>query len=284
MTNVMLCLGRQATHPFDWEQVDARVYNIEELCFYIVRGRFMLGIEAFTPAMCDWIEKECGLEELAISVRRRLDAGSSVLEIATVILEYVRYNTQEEIEEARLVLKESGDMDVYEKHLARADFLSKSSHYDQAYDVYEGLRRLAPESDEAMRTRILRGEGAMNARMLSFVRASECYRAAYDLSHEPEDYLKYLAAVRLSMSEKEYLDYIAQDARGYQYSMTLEAEISAAEEHYPQSEGYTKIKELIRLKREGRLSDYYEMCAEITKELKRGYRGQDDVVVKGRNG
>ena len=275
MSNLMLCVGRTPSQLFEWDHLDVRVYSMEELCFYIVRNRYMIGRESFTHDLVDWIEKECLLEELGISLRRRLEKGCSAEEFAAVILEYVRYNTKEEIEETRKVLREGSNLDVYEKHLARADFLVETGKYTQALDAYEGLRRASDDRDDAMRAKLLFNEGVMHAKMFCFTRAAECFRSAYELTHDPEDYLSYLAALRMRMTEKEYLDYITEDAKGYQFSMTLESAIQEAEEAYGASEAHNRLKEMTRLKTEGRRKEYYESAARVMDELKRSYRGSE---------
>lgn len=280
MSNLMLCVGKTPSQPYEWDSLDVRVYSIEELCFYIVRNRYMIGRESFTHDLADWIEKECLLEELGISLRRRLDKGCSAEEFAAVILEYVRYNTREEIEETRKILREGSDMDVYEKHLARADFLVETGKYTQALDAYEGLRRASAEHDEDMRAKLLFNEGVMHAKMFCFNRAAECFRASYELTHDPESYLSYLAALRMRMTEKEYLDYITEDAKGYQFSMTLESAIQEAEEAYGASEAHMRLKDMTRLKAEGRRKEYYETASRVIDELKRAYRGSEDAAVR----
>ncbi|MBR0163927.1 MAG: hypothetical protein IJQ12_04555 [Lachnospiraceae bacterium] len=280
MTNVMLCLGARAAHPYEWEALGVRISSIEEMCFYIVRNRYLLGADAFTPALADWIEKELALPELALAVRRRLEAGSPVAEFAVMILDYVRYNPKEEIEETKRVLKDNTEMDIYEKHLARADFLIESEHFHQALDVYEGLRRMTGENDKDRQARVLKGKGAMNARMFSFSEAAMLYLEAYELTGDPDAYLKYLAALRMKMSEKEYLDYIAQDQAAYQLSMRLEALISEAEEGFGKSAGYEKVRALMQLKSQGRMNEYYEMAQQMITELKDAYRGAGDVAAR----
>lgn len=280
MTNLMLCTGTYAAHPYDWEQTETRIYSMEELCFSIVRNRYLLTKEAFTPELFDWIGTECALPELARSLQKRAHAGATVTELAVMVLEYVRFNSPEEIAETKRVLRESSDMDVYEKSLARADFLMENQHFHQAIDAYEDLRRSTPEPESDKHAYLLYCEGVMNARMFQFAQAAECFRASYDITPDPETYLGYLASLRMQMTEKEYLDYISDDPKGYQLSMTLEERISRAEEGYGLSDAYRRVHRLKTLKNEGRTSDYYEAAAQIVRELKDDYRGTRDVLVR----
>ena len=85
---------------------------------------------------------------------------------------------------------------------------------------------------------------------------------------------------RTDMTEKEYLDYITEDAKGYQFSMTLESAIQEAEEAYGASEAHMRLKDMTRLKAEGRRKEYYETASRVIDELKRAYRGSEDAAVR----
>lgn len=278
MTNLIRCIGKRAARPYDWEQADVRLYSIEELCFHIVRNRYLLGRDSFRSDLIDWIELELGLDDLATSLRRRVEKRCDVADFAFLILDYVRYNTPEEIEETKQVLKASTDMNVYDRHLARADFLIESGRFDQALDTYQSLRRSGVTDDMPAKARMFYNEGVMHAKMFNFTAAAASFRSAYELTHDPESYLRYLGALRMRMTEKEYLDYITEDAKGYQFSQTLERAIQEAEEAYAQSAENEVVKTLFTLKNEGKQGEYYQYAQQITDDLKRAYRGSMDAA------
>lgn len=280
MTNLLLCTGKRDGAPFDIEVLEIRVANIEELCFQLVRNRYVLGEEVFTAELIDWIDKECGLRELAEILRRHFSKKTSVFEMTRIILEYVQYNTTEEIEETLRVLREAGDMDIYEKHLARADYLVESEHYSRALDAYGKLRKEIAENDYEKQANLLIAEGVMNARMFSFRRAAELFRQAYELNPEKRTYLLYLAAMRMQMGEKEYLDFVSDDVKAYQLSMPLEAAISEAEEAYGKSKEHETIKLLMKQKASGQTNEYYELVHSLTEDLKNEYRGGAGMVAR----
>ena len=280
MTNLLRCIGKRAAHPYDWEQLDVRIFSIEELCFTIVRNRYLLGNDSFQSDIIDWIELELGLEDLALSLRRRVDKRCDVADFAYLILDYVRYNTPEEIEETRKVLKASSDMNVYDRNLARADFLIENGRFDQAFDTYQGLRRTDASKDVSTRARMLYNEGVMNAKLFQFSAAASHFRSAYELTHDPDAYLRYIGALRMRMTEKEYLDYITEDAKGYQFSQTLERAIQEAEEAFAHSPENEVIKTLLGYKNDGKQGEYYRYAEQIIEDLKRNYRGSADAAAR----
>ena len=280
MTNLLLCAGSRDGAPFDIEVLELRVASIEELCFQLVRNRYVLGEEVFGAELFNWIEKECRLGELAEILRRHASKKNSVYEMTRAILEYVAYNTPEEIDETMRVLREAGDMDIYEKHLARADYLVQSEHYSRALDAYGKLRKEIADNDYEKQAEILIAEGVMNARMFSFKRAAELFRNAYEINASKRTYLLYLAAMRMQMAEKEYLDFVADDVKAYQLSMPLEAAIAEAEEAYGKSREHETIKQLMKQKAAGQTGAYYDMVHTMTEELKNDYRGGAGMVAK----
>jgi len=283
MTNLMLRTGRTAQNPYDWEQLEVSISSIEELCFQIVRNRYVIGQDTFTRDLFDWIDIECGLKELADTAKRifsKSPLSPSVAETVAYILSYVGYNTAEEIKETVKVLEEFSNLDIYEKHLARADFLMENEHYHQAFDAYDKLLRSVSDSEENKQIRLLVSEGIMNARMFAFSRAAELFRQAYEIRQDKEIYLRYLAAMRMKMTEKEYLDFVADDQKAYQLSMPLESLISEAEELYSKSKEHEMIKELMKAKSTGDKSSYYRMAFELTEQLKKEYRGGLGLTVR----
>lgn len=283
MTNLMLRTGRIAKNPYDWEQLEVSVSSIEELCFQIVRNRYVIGQDSFTRDLFDWIDIECGLKELADNAKKIFSKSSlspSVAETVAYILSYVGYNTADEIRETVKVLEEFSNLDIYEKHLARADFLMENEHYHQAFDAYDKLLRSVSDSEENKQIRLLMSEGIMNARMFAFSRAAELFRQAYEIRQDKEIYLRYLAAMRMKMTEKEYLDFVADDQKAYQLSMPLESLISEAEERYTNSKEHEKVKELMKSKSTGDKNAYYRQVFELTEQLKKEYRGGLGLTVR----
>ena len=283
MTNLMLRTGRIAKNPYDWEQLEVSVSSIEELCFQIVRNRYVIGQDSFTRDLFDWIDIECGLKELADNAKKIFSKSSlspSVAETVAYILSYVGYNTADEIRETVKVLEEFSNLDIYEKHLARADFLMENEHYHQAFDAYDKLLRSVSDSEENKQIRLLMSEGIMNARMFAFSRAAELFRQAYEIRQDKEIYLRYLAAMRMKMTEKEYLDFVADDQKAYQLSMPLESLISEAEERYTNSKEHEEIKELMKSKSTGDKNAYYRQVFELTEQLKKEYRGGLGLTVR----
>ncbi len=272
MSKPILCIGSYAENPFHIEKIGRNVYCIEELCYCIVQNAFILDEESFNKELFDWIDKECSLEKLADELRSMSSKRCSMASIAGTILDYVGYNTRKEVDRTEEILRENAGMDVYEKKLQRADFLMKKGKYTMAFSEYEFLINNTPGIDSRIKARIEHNEGVMYARLFLFERAAEMFLKAYEDGGDKESYIQYLSAVRMGMSNKEYISFIADNDKAYSSSMEVESRMKEAEELYAASDDNHMLGTLAIYKAEGKLREYYENVGQIADALKSEYR------------
>lgn len=272
MSKPILCIGTYAKEPFQIERVGRNVYCIEELCYVMVQNAFLFDEESIGPDMFDWIERECSLEKLADDLRSMYAKKCSMASLAGTILDYAGYNTRQEIDHTEEVLRENAGMDIYKKKLSRADFLMKNERYSMAFKEYEFLLHNTPDIDRKIKAKIEHNEGVMYARLFLFDRAREMFLKAYEDGRSKESYLQYLAAMRMSLSDKEYVSYIADNEDAYDASLTLEKRMNEAKELYSASEDNHVLGTLSVFKAEGKMHEYYEQVGNITQKLKNEYR------------
>lgn len=272
MSRPILCIGSYAKNPYQIEKIGRNVYCIEELCYCIVKNAFLLDEESFDRELFDWIENECSLEKLADELRSMASKKCSMASLAGTILDYVGYNTRKEVDRTEEILRENAGMDVYKKKLARADFLLKNGRFALAFREYEFLLHNTPDIDKKLRGRIRHNEGVMYAKLFLFDKAAEMFKQAYEDSGNRESYLQYLAAVRMNLSNKDYVSFIADSEEAYEASMELESRMKAAEELYASSEENLKIRALMVYKSEGKMHEYYNQVGEIADNMKFSYR------------
>ncbi|MBR1669493.1 MAG: hypothetical protein IJ695_02240 [Butyrivibrio sp.] len=269
----ILCIGSYAKKPYHIEKVGRNVYCIEELCYCIVQNAFLLDEENFDEELFDWIDKECSLTRLSDELRSMSSKRCSVAALAGTILDYVGYNTRGEVDKTEEILRENAGLDVYAKKLQRADFLMKSGRFAMAFSEYSFLLSNTPGIDSELRARIEHNEGVMYARLFLFDRAAEMFLAAYNDSGDKESYYQYLSAVRMNLSNKEYISFIADNEEAYEASMEVERRMKEAQELYQASEVKHKIGTLSMVKAEGRTREYYDRVGDLTDTVKADYRG-----------
>lgn len=62
---VSVCVGSYAKMPYRIPGLGTDVYSMEELCYCLKENAFLLDLSLMEDGLLDWVEKECGLRELA---------------------------------------------------------------------------------------------------------------------------------------------------------------------------------------------------------------------------
>lgn len=272
MNRPILCIGRYAEKPYHIEKIGRNVFCIEELCYCIVQNAFLLDEETFTTELFDWIGQECSLERLSDELKRMYAKRCSVASLAGTILDYVGYNTRREVDRTEEILRENAGMDIYKKKLARADFLMKNGRYCMAFREYQFLLENTPDINKSLRAKIMHNEGVMYAKLFLFDRAANMFNKAFEENGNRESYMQYLSAVRMSMTNKDYVGFIADNDDAFEASMELEKRMNEAEELYGASDDNHLAGTLSVYKAEGKLHEYYGRVEEITDTMKLEYR------------
>lgn len=272
MSKMILCTGAYAQTPYFMEKIGKNIYSIEELCYSIVQSAFLLDIDSFDEALVDWIGRELKLEKLSDELRTMLARKVSAAAFAGTILEYVRYNTHEEIEKTEEVLKANGNMNVVDKRMARADYLLQNKKYGLAIREYNYLLEHVSEIDAHLRAVIEQNAGIIYANMFAFTKAAEMFMAAYQDDHQEESYIAYLAANRMMMTEQEYLSFISENPDAMQQSLKLEQRLDEANDLYASGRDNHILRTMAVFKSETKMAEYYEQLDKIAAELKSDYR------------
>ena len=272
MSKPILCIGSYAENPYHIEKIGRNVYCIEELCYCIVKNAFLLDEESFGSSLFDWIEEECSLVKLSDELRSMYAKKCSMAALAGTILDYVGYNTRKEVDKTEEILRGNAGMDVYQKKLARANFLLKNGRYAMAFREYEFLLANTPSIDRQLRAKIEHNEGVMYAKLFLFDKAAKMFLKAYEDGGDKESYYQYLSAVRMDLSNKEYVSFIADNDEAYEASMEIEKRMKEAEDLYASSDENHKLGTLSVYKAEGKMHEYYDQVGEITDKMKQTYR------------
>ena len=62
---VSVCVGNYAETPYCIPGLGINVYSMEELCYCLKENAFLLDFSMMNDALADWIDRACGLRELA---------------------------------------------------------------------------------------------------------------------------------------------------------------------------------------------------------------------------
>ena len=141
-----------------------------------------------------------------------------------------------------------------------------------AFREYEFLLSNTPSIDRQLRGRIEHNEGVMYARLFLYKKAADMFLKAYEDWGRRESYLQYLSAIRMDLSNKEYISFIADNEEAYEASMDIEKRMNEAEQLYAASEDNHTIGTIAVIKAEGKMHEYYDRIGEMTDDLKAEYR------------
>ena len=219
MGRVILCIGNQAKIPYYFEKLGIQVWSVEELCYCLKENVFLLDQELVSVKLADWLEKECGLQELAKSLNPLVNQKESLPVFVFKILEYTGFYDSHTLNGISQSLQAGASLSEFEKKKKRGDFLVSNHKYTKALLEYEWLLSELPGSETQIRAGVLHNMGTALARLFMFEEAAQRFLESYRLSPEPDCYRDYLAAKRMFYDDQEYIGFVAGLPEAYDVSL-----------------------------------------------------------------
>lgn len=272
MSNVKMCVGARSDTPYYMKHFDTELYTIEELCYIITMNAFLLEDEDFDDDLVVWIRDRLHLQPLADMLTNLKNGGAGLSDIVMTILGYVGYNTEKEISEVRKLLVQSSHMDQYDKKLNKARMFLDQGKLSSAEEEYRYLEDNLPDGALQELSIVYHNLGVIYARKFYFMEAAECFRKEYDIVHTKNALMSYMYAVRICMTEKQYIDYMADNKDAYLLSMELEKKMSDAGLIYDAGDDKHHLATLSVYRTEGNLTAYKNGMNEIVNDMKDNYR------------
>ncbi len=244
MGRVILCMGKVANIPFLLKKPGIQIYSVEELCYCIREHTFLMDEETACKELADWLGEECDLSELAQQLHALLKKKAGTDSFLTTVLDYTGYYPKEEIQRLSRFLNADNERSEYERRKTIGDYLAGNGKYELAMEQY---RRLLADggNDTEFSAKVLHNMGYVSSRLFLFEWAAELFYQAYTLSGDGESLVQYLAAKRLLLEEKEYVDFIiANHEECYEASMELERRVEQAAEAWDKSEQAKQLADI----------------------------------------
>ncbi|MCR4763316.1 MAG: hypothetical protein K5696_07280 [Lachnospiraceae bacterium] len=220
----ILCTGKLAEKPYGFPFLEARIFSAEELCYLIAHNDYLLTMDSFSESLCDWLEKECMLRPLADELRELLRKKCSLSAFAGTVLEYIRLYPPEEISRIEEVVRSGDTRDGVEKKFRIIEYLIRENRLTEAVNRLQAFDRR--EQPPVVLARLYYDEGVVYAKLFHYAAAASCMEKAFSLSGDREVKEAYLSALRLSMSEEEYIRIIGDRPELSPESLTLETRMS----------------------------------------------------------
>lgn len=277
---VSVCVGSYASIPYCVPGIGINVYCMEELCFVLKENAFLLDLSIMNDELLDWIEKECGLKELARALHSMVHKRGSLSAFAVFLLNFVGLYDEQTVAEVEQVLKQGAGLSSIEKKKSQVDYLVKKKKYIVAIRGYDSLVEKWQENVEEGEplpaseclALIWHNRGVALAGLMIYEKAAECFLKAYEMEGRRDFYRDYLAAKRMVLTESEYVSFAAENPEGYELTLELEQDMERLTDEWERQPEYLQLYGHRELRTSDRKQKYYDENERLTQTLKDSYR------------
>lgn len=278
MTKVNLSIGKYAVTPFRFDGLNIRVYCIEELCFALRENAFLLDSDLMNDSLLQWLEQECGLEELAGALYPMVHKKGSLSSFVCCILEYAGMYDKEEIDTVSRILKKGIGLNALEKRKNRVDYLIERKKYVAAIAEYDALLSAWEETNTrgenpgaGVKSGILHNRGVARIGLHRYGQAAADFLAAFQADESRESLRAFLGAKRLELGEDGYFDFLVGHPEYTGTSKEMEAQLRQLKDSFLKEPDSARLQARAGL-REENFPAYIEENKRVTQALKENYR------------
>lgn len=273
MGKIYQCVGHYAETAYTIKRTWIHIYCVEELCYYICNNAYLLEEDFISQDLLLWLEADCMLPALAKTLRAQIRQGAGLAEQIRLLLESVHYCPQKEIDEIIGMIAANDSMNALQKNKIRADYFLKNERLVLALQCYEDLQdELAETGDDKLTASVLYNMGVIYAHLFLFRQAGECFQQAYE-KHEKQEYrIAYLAAVRMIMTDTEYINLAGQHEEARQSFKVFENMLDRVNKEWKNSDEYRKQRRLEQLRESGNYEAFLKQLEQAGNVFKESYR------------
>ncbi len=227
MGSLILCYKKKAKQPYEITRIHRKIYTIEELCYYLCNNLYLIDYTIMNEQLCDWLEEELALAELAQNLRQLLKQHGSVEKFVVTILAYVSIYTTSELRQIQNVLEKLKSQKEIERKKYKADNLLESGAVKPAILIYQSIvHGIHDDSvDGKFYGKVYGCLGAAYGRMFLYEEAARMYEAAFQICEEESMRKAYLYCCKKFMSSQSYTKLVENNEVYQQVNEALENEI-----------------------------------------------------------
>lgn len=271
--SIRLCIGEYAKNGYEPEHMGIKVYSLEELCFFIKENAYLLDNGFVDEELGNWLSRECNLWELGEEIKKAAYRKISLKSFVGILLEYACFFSKEINGEIENIIENNSSLSIYEKRKAKADALLKRGYYGMAGREYGRLLQILPDEQTILKGEIYRGCGVCLAKMFYFSKAGEYFLKAHKLTGKIACYQQYLWTKRLSMTEKEYVEFLKEHEEAYEDSIEMEERLEELQIQWQHSKQAVILQEIRQEKEYGNIAKYQQKTEQYVEGMKDAYRG-----------
>lgn len=277
---ISICLGNYARIPYCVPGPGINVYCVEELCYCLKENAFLLDLSLMDDGLLQWLDRECGLKELAKLLYPLVHRQGSLSAFVGTIFDYTGFFDRRTIGEVEQVLKRGAGLSGIEKKKSQVDYMVSNRKYREAIRQYDLLiakwkeneTEGAPLPAVSCLAAIWHNRGVALSRLMLYENAAQSFFKAWETEQQDIYYRDYLAAKRMELSEKEYVAFAADNHEKYELTLSLEKDIERLTEEWEQQPEYLRLNHRRELREGSDKQKYYEESDRLIQVLKSSYR------------
>ncbi|MBR6405987.1 MAG: hypothetical protein IKS18_07350 [Lachnospiraceae bacterium] len=184
MGRYILC-GKEADLPYEVDELDIRIYTIEELCYYIYNYLPLIGEDFIDERLLFFIRHELELPEIADKIERFYGARSEQDATLQMLLSDVGYFSDPELSEFQNRLVYRRRKSSQERIKMKGDSLLRLKRYQSAVRCYKTLAQNGSDSrvSREFYVSVLESLASAYGHLCEFDYALDCLLGIYDLNH-----------------------------------------------------------------------------------------------------
>lgn len=266
MAGVILSRSKYAEKPYYITNMSINIYSLEELCYYIYNNIYLIGTDLVDDGLISYIDNELEEPELAKQLQFLVSEEAGLSEIVMTILHYVDYYDNDEIEELKEIIDGLDKQNATERLKLRADNFLNSRRYDSAIRNYELI--VYGRKDESLPVdfygNVWHNMGIAYVRMFFFREAEVCFKTAYEINKNISSLKSSVVAKILGANGNMEFD----DEMSY----VTAKEVETIMDHIDEEVSYVPLLNAIKLREEGRMTEYNDAVNEVIDNWKNEYR------------
>lgn len=282
---ISICLGNYARVPYCVPGPGINVYCVEELCYCLKENAFLLDLSLLDDRLAQWLDRECGLTELAKLLYPLIHRQGSLSAFVGIIFEYTGFYDKRTIGAVEQVLKRGAGLGVIEKKKSQIDYMVTNKKYMEAIRQYDLLIAKWAENETegeplpavTCLAAIWHNRGVALTGLMLYENAAGSFWKAWETDQQDTYYRDYLAAKRMELSEKEYISFAADRHVKYELTLCLEKDMEQFTEEWEQQPEYLRLNHRRELRNSSDKQKYYEENEQLTQALKSSYRSSMSV-------
>lgn len=274
MGKLIFCTGRVTEKPYTFPFTKTKIYSMDELNYYLYNNIYLISEDTFQLSLCDWLENELLLPDVAEKIRNLLSHRNSLKDIVVSLLCSADYYTEQQIRELIKVMEQIERMPLIKKRKIKADNYLMFGEYAKASSEYEAI---VDAKEAAIFSVVEYGDiyhnlAVAKARTISASEAAKFYLLAYRRNQREESLIQYLYALLLSKNMEEFNAACEEFSISRERQTQLEEDIFMKELAALETADYENIDRLSELKKEGKVAQYYKELKNTIRQYKETYR------------